>query len=133
VQTIPKQIWFLQENDGLQHLLELNFKNRLKNVELKLNEELIFDLKLKDHKTTYPFRIGDRSYTLILRKIPVGGYECEVVDDEAKKLPCKIDRPRNFGKPRRHWNKIVPLVGYLIACSWILLIIILTYKIFIQH
>ncbi|TFG17225.1 MAG: hypothetical protein EU530_10935 [Promethearchaeota archaeon] len=68
-----------------------------------------------------------------MRKIPVGGYDAELVDGKEKKLPCQIDRPRNFGKPRRQWNKIVPLVGYLIACSWILLIIILTFKIFIQH
>jgi hypothetical protein len=104
----------------------------LKNVELKLNEELLFDLKLKGHKTVYPFQIGNQRYTLILRKIPVGGYECDVVDEKRKKIPSQIDRPKNFGKPRRHWNKIVPFIGYLIASSWIILILILTFKIFIQ-
>jgi hypothetical protein len=133
VYSIPKQIWYLQANDGLIHLLELNFKNRLKNVELKLDEVLLFDLKLKGYETVYPFRIGDQMYTLYLRKKPVGGYECEVKDEKYENLPCLIDRPRNFGKPRRHWNKIVPLIGFLIVFSWILLIIILTYRIFIQH
>lgn len=131
--SIPKQVWYLQANDGLIHLLELNFKSRLKNVELKLDEVLLFDLKLKGYETVYPLRMGNQMYTLYLRKKPVGGYDCELKDEKEKNLPCLIDRPKNFGKPKRHWNKIVTIVGYLIAFAWVTLIIVLTIRIFIVH
>jgi hypothetical protein len=128
---IPTQIWYLQEKDGFEHLLELNFQNRLKNVECKLDERLLFDLKLKGYETIYPLRIGAKKYTLFLRKKPVGGYECEVIDEEKNRLPYRTDRPRNFGKPRKHWNKIIPIVGYGIALAWVILIIVLSIKVFL--
>jgi hypothetical protein len=130
---ITTQKWHLKEKDGFQHLLELHFVNRLKTVECKLDERLLFDLKLKGYETIYPFRIGKKSYTLFLRKKPVGGYECELLDEKKKKLACFTDRPRNFGKPRKHWDKLVPIIGYGIALAWVILIIVLSVRIFITR
>ena len=111
----------------------MNFKNRFKNVELKLDERLLFDLKLKEYETIYPLPIDGINFTLYLRKKPVGGFECELLDEEKNHLPCLTDRPKNFGRPKKHWNKVVPLIGYLIALSWVLFILIMTIRLFIQQ
>jgi hypothetical protein len=130
VLTIPKQIWYIQSDDGLQHLLEISFKSRMKNVELKLDEDILFDLKLKEYETVYPLRVGSDQFTLYLRKKPVGVYEVELKDAECNKVPYYTDLPRNFGKPRKQWNKIVPLVGFLIILAFTLLQLIILYVIY---
>jgi hypothetical protein len=124
---IPTQNWYIQTN-GIQHHIRLKFRSPVKNVELRLDEQLLFDLKLKEHETVYPLRLGNNIYTLYLRKIPVGGYECSLKDETDKSIPCESNQPSNYGKPRKHWNRIMPLVGFLIACAWILFILILNIK-----
>ena len=125
--NIPTQIWYIQANDGLLHLLELNFRSRLKTVELKLDEEVLFDLKLQEYETVYPIRIGIDRFTLYLRKKPVGVYEVELKDAKDNQVPYSTNIPKNFGKPRRHWNKIVLLVGFLIILAFALLQLIILY------
>jgi hypothetical protein len=130
VSYIPKLIWYLQEDDGFKHLLELNFKNRFKNVALKLDERLLFDLKLIDSETVYPIQIGGKSFILFLRKRPVGGYECEVIDENKEEIPCLTNIPKNFGKPRANWDILMPVLMYGFLVILAILVALFSFKVY---
>ncbi len=114
---IPTHKWFIQGNDGINHQLELSFDSPFKNVALKLDEELIFDIKLREYETVYPLRLSSASYMLVLRKKPVGAFECELRDENDQNIPCISDRPEGFGKPKKR-----TLISFLFELLSILIV-----------